>query len=101
MDMSEYIAHAERMTRLQPEGMISSGGETLEDIFLRAYAGQVVSTEQDKKSVLEAFNRDENVTSPEMLFSLQNRTAEYNLNVQLYSALVRKAVNAVDTLVRA
>lgn len=72
----------------------------LEEVMSRAF--EAANDTQILKNVeLTRIQDYRNAISPEDLYLYQSRASEYNLTVSLYSALSRKAVNAIDTLIRA
>lgn len=73
----------------------------LEDILRQAVAHNAVEISQQKSLVLKMANDPTYTSNPEMLSRIQEGASQYNLTVSLYSAMTRKAVNAIDTLIRA
>lgn len=53
----------------------------------------------DKVSVINGINNSD--LNIENLYQYQLKASEYNIKLSLYAALARKAVTAVDTLIRA
>ncbi|MCE0489051.1 type III secretion system inner rod subunit SctI [Pantoea sp. Mb-10] len=72
-----------------------------DDSLLEGIAGNIEAQYRQKISELERIKDYQNALTPEDLYAYQTRASEYNLTVSLYSALTRKAVSAIDTVVRA
>ncbi|AZN38081.1 type III secretion system protein PrgJ [Iodobacter ciconiae] len=77
------------------DGLIS-----LDDRLLHAYAQSTAATENDKKEVMQILSQPGLLSDPATLFELQMRTSNYNLDVSMISTLTRKAVGAVESLLR-
>jgi type III secretion system protein len=77
-----------------------SGVISLDDRLLQAYAQRTVATEIDKNEVMQRLSQPEALSDPAALFDLQVRTSNYNLEVSMISTLTRKAVSAVESLLR-
>nr|WP_238938630.1 type III secretion system inner rod subunit SctI [Pseudomonas typographi] len=73
---------------------------SLEDRLLGAYASAGVETRQ-AEAAIQAIIDSPDITHPEVLAKLQTQLAQYNVDVTLLNALVRKAVGTVETLLRA
>ncbi|MDZ7279362.1 type III secretion system inner rod subunit SctI [Pantoea eucrina] len=71
------------------------------DSLLENVAGNIETLYSQKLVELERVQDYRNALTPEDLYAYQTRASEYNLTVSLYSALTRKAVSAIDTVVRA
>jgi|GEM_PF-877296 len=71
----------------------------LEDRLLRAFAETSVETAQ-KTSTIEGMLRRPDITDPEQLAILQQRSGEYAVDVSMINALVRKGVSTAETLLR-
>lgn len=74
---------------------------SLDDRLIQAFSQSAVGFGMEKDSILERLEQPNAVTSPDELFSLQQRSSNYNLEVSLISTLTRKAVAAVEGLLRA
>lgn len=74
---------------------------SLESMLREAFTQDVASYYQDKMAVLDRANDPVFSTDPENIYQLQLKTSDYNIQLSLYSTLARKAVTAVDTLIRA
>lgn len=74
---------------------------SLESLMTKAVAEASEDKYAAKVSELERVQDYRNTSSPEDLYAFQTRASEYNLTVSLYSALTRKAVTAIDTVIRA
>lgn len=83
-------------------GVDSTGGhvESLENRLLLEYAKKMVSSTQDKDAAMSLLNKPGGGADPENLFRLQQMTANYNLELSMLSSLARKAVGAVETVLR-
>ncbi|MGL4604469.1 MAG: type III secretion system inner rod subunit SctI [Iodobacter sp.] len=73
---------------------------SLDDRLLQAFAQSTVATEMDKNAVMQRLSNPEALNDPAALFDLQVRTSNYNLEVSMISTLTRKAVSAVESLLR-
>lgn len=78
------------------EGQIVS----LDDRLIEAFSNNAVRIGQEQTSILSQLDRPAELSDPAVLFELQQRTANYNLEVSMISTLTRKAVGAVETLLR-
>ena len=74
---------------------------TLDQQLVSAYANNAEMFHTRKQHVLSQLSSANPPSSPEQLFSIQQQTADYNIEVSLISALTRKATSAVETLLRA
>ena len=74
---------------------------SLEGMLKKAFSETSQAQYTMKLSELERIKDYRNAITPEDLYAYQNRASEYNLTVSLYSALTRKAVTAIDTVIRA
>lgn len=81
----------------QEQGAVTS----LDELLLQAVADASEEKSAIKTHELERIQDYRNALSPEDLYVFQTRASEYNLTVSLYSALARKAVTAIDTVIRA
>ncbi|MBM2885059.1 type III secretion system inner rod subunit SctI [Chromobacterium amazonense] len=73
---------------------------SLDDRLIQAFSRSAVSAGIEKDGILQRLEQPEAVTDPEQLFQLQLRTSNYNLEVSMISTLTRKAVGAVESLLR-
>ncbi|POB00628.1 type III secretion system protein PrgJ [Chromobacterium sinusclupearum] len=73
---------------------------SLDDRLIQAFSRSAVSSGIEKDSILQRLEQPEAVTNPAELFELQLRTSNYNLEVSMISTLTRKAVGAVESLLR-
>lgn len=71
----------------------------LEDRMLKAFAETSVDA-QTRTSQIDAMLRNPNITDPEQLALLQQRSGEYAVDVSMINALVRKAVGTAEALLR-
>lgn len=76
-------------------------GLSLEGMLKKAFAEASEEQYSVKLGELERVKDYRNTIAPEDLYVYQTRASEYNLTVSLYSALTRKAVTAIDTVIRA
>ena len=72
---------------------------SLEDRLIESFAGSSVGTEQAQARINAMLDRPD-LTNPEVLSELQVMTAQYNIDVSLLNALVRKTVSTAETLLR-
>ncbi|WP_434626701.1 type III secretion system inner rod subunit SctI [Chromobacterium sp. CV08] len=73
---------------------------SLEDRLIQTFSRTAVAADVEKNDILQRLERPELVTNPAELFQLQQRTANYNLEVSMISTLTRKTVGAVESLLR-
>lgn len=73
---------------------------SLDDRLIEAFSNNAVRIGQEQTSILSQLDRPAELSDPAVLFELQQRTANYNLEVSMISTLTRKAVGAVETLLR-
>ncbi|WP_440029676.1 type III secretion system inner rod subunit SctI [Chromobacterium amazonense] len=73
---------------------------SLDDRLIHAFAQSAVSTGMEKDSIMQRLDQPNAMTDPAELFELQQRTSNYNLEVSTISTLTRKAVGAVESLMR-
>ncbi|MDR7343704.1 hypothetical protein J2X14_002124 [Pantoea alhagi] len=76
-------------------------GLSLEGMLKKALSEASEEQYSVKLGELERVKDYRNTITPEDLYVYQSRASEYNLTVSLYSALTRKAVTAIDTVIRA
>ena len=75
---------------------------TLDDRMLKAYAQSAIGLGGDRRDVVQGIEQQPGkLSDPAHLFELQQRISDYSLQVSLTGALTRKAVGAVETLLRA
>lgn len=72
---------------------------SLEDRLIETFASSSVGTEQAQARINAMLERPD-ITNPEVLSELQVMTAQYNIDVSLLNALVRKTVSTAETLLR-
>ncbi|WP_258089447.1 type III secretion system inner rod subunit SctI [Serratia liquefaciens] len=96
------------ITNIQPLSMssVSTSFNTddvipLDNFLLKSVAENAVSSQQDKDEIMSRLQELQTTTDPAKLFDLQQRTSDYNLKMSLFSTLARKAVGAIETVVRA
>ncbi|ROM93882.1 type III secretion system inner rod subunit SctI [Pseudomonas brassicacearum] len=82
------------LARPAPDSVVSLEGRLIE-----SFASSAVGTERDHARINAMLKRPD-ITNPEVLSELQLRTAQYNVDVTLLNALVRKAVTTAETLLR-
>lgn len=73
---------------------------SLEDRLTQMYAQEAFGVQEEQRQVFEKLKQAEVNSDPGELFKLQLRTTEYSLKLSLASALTRKGVGAVETLLR-
>jgi hypothetical protein len=75
---------------------------TLDDRMLQAFAQSALALGGERQDVMQSISTEPGKLSDlGHLFALQQRISDYNLQVSLTSAVTRKAVSAVETLLRA
>lgn len=74
---------------------------SLEEMLRNAFTHHVAADYNDKMEVLKSANDPASATDIDNIYQYQLRTSEYNIRLSLYSTLTRKAVTAIDTLIRA
>lgn len=77
-----------------------SSNTSLDDVMKNAFSKLMAESYLEKSDVLESIANPVNSTDPEKLFEYQKRVQQYNIDISMISALTRKAVNTVDTLLR-
>jgi hypothetical protein len=83
-----------RLATPAPDSVISLEGRLIE-----SFASSSVGIERDHAKI-NAMLRRPDITNPEVLSELQLLTAQYNIDVSLLNALVRKSVSTAETLLR-
>ncbi len=73
---------------------------SLDELMVQAYSTKAAGAATEQQAVLNKLQQPEVTSDPAELFKLQQRTADYNLQVSLISTLTRKGVGAVETLLR-
>ena len=73
---------------------------SIDDVMKNALSKLMAESYLEKSDVLESIANPVNSTDPEKLFEYQKRVQQYNIDISMISALTRKAVNTVDTLLR-
>ncbi|HID7510658.1 TPA: type III secretion system inner rod subunit SctI [Enterobacter hormaechei] len=73
---------------------------SLDDRLIQAFSKSAVNLGMEKDDILARLEQPNAVTDPAELFALQLRSSNYNLEVSLISTLTRKAVGAVEGLLR-
>ncbi|HEY4317743.1 MAG TPA: type III secretion system inner rod subunit SctI [Herbaspirillum sp.] len=88
-----------------PIGGAASGDDgfmSLDDRMLKAYSKSAVGLGTDRHDAVQSIELESGkLSDPDHLFELQQRISNYSLEVSLTSTLTRKAVSAVETLLRA
>jgi hypothetical protein len=79
------------------ETMMSSLDERLRD----AFSSTSVSAESEYRQIMEKAKDSDYLSTPGGLFDLQVRLGDYKQQVETISALTRKGVAVVETLLRA
>jgi hypothetical protein len=99
------ISNAIEKVAIAPIGGVDAGDEgfmSLDDRMLKAYAQSAVSLGGDRHDAVQSIELEPGkLSDPDHLFELQQRISNYSLEVSLTSTLTRKAVSAVETLLRA
>ncbi|EFL91405.1 putative Type III secretion effector [Candidatus Regiella insecticola LSR1] len=79
---------------------IDDGNVSLEDRMLSAYSNNIAEFSDRKNKILEQINSNKPMSFDDT-YRLQKRMGDYNMEVSLISATVRKVVGAAETLLRA
>lgn len=74
---------------------------TLEDILKNTLASANEKANADTADIAGRFSNPGNFADPGQLIRLQAEISDYNIYVSMASTLTRKAVSAVETLVKA
>jgi hypothetical protein len=75
---------------------------TLDERMLQSFSQSALSLGSERQEVMQSITTEPGkLSDPGHLFALQQRISDYNLQVSLTSAVTRKAVSAVETLLRA
>lgn len=77
----------------------AGGVVSLDDRLIRSMADFTANTERTKELVMKEIENHVQLT-PEALINLQEKVLNYNVEVSLVSAVARKAVGAVENLMR-
>lgn len=77
-----------------------SSNTSIDEVMKNAFSKLMAESYLEKSDVLESIANPVNSTVPEKLFEYQKRVQQYNIDISMISALTRKAVNTVDTLLR-
>ena len=85
------------LSEIEPAGKPAA----LEDILKSTLADANNKANFDKTAINGQFVNPVDFSKPEKLIALQTRISDYNIYVSLASTLTRKAVSAVETLVKA
>ncbi|MFK7606607.1 MULTISPECIES: type III secretion system inner rod subunit SctI [unclassified Pseudomonas] len=72
---------------------------SLEDRLIESFASSAVNSQQSQADINGMLARPD-LTDPEVLSELQVLSAQYNIDVSLLNALVRKTVSTAETLLR-
>lgn len=72
----------------------------LDEMLTQNFINVNIEKYMQKTGELNRVNDPINSSSPESLYLFQTRASAYNLEISLASALVKKGVTAIDTLVR-
>jgi hypothetical protein len=72
---------------------------SLESRLVQGFAQAAVRADHDVAAINAMLERPD-ITNPEVLAQLQQRLAQYNIDVSLLNVLVRKSVGTVETLLR-
>ncbi|KAF3999347.1 type III secretion system inner rod subunit SctI [Glaciimonas immobilis] len=91
-------ASSAKFSDISPNEMSSI---SLDDRLRDAFASSSVATQNEYQYFMSAVTNAKNITSPGALFELQVRLGDYKQEVEVISALTRKAVSTVETLLRA
>ncbi|AZF15597.1 MULTISPECIES: type III secretion system inner rod subunit SctI [Pseudomonas] len=78
----------------------SDASESLEGRLIQAFSEKSVEAEHYVSAINSILSRPGMLSDPEVLFELQQQTANYNLDISMVSTLTRKAVGAVEALMR-
>ncbi|VVE37105.1 hypothetical protein PHO31112_03945 [Pandoraea horticolens] len=81
---------------------IDAGGSPVQlDALLQRMLTSVNDTANvDKSAIAEHFSNRADFTKPENLIELLSKVSDYNISISLESSLARKAVSAIETLVK-
>ena len=75
-------------------------GLSLDERLINVYAQTSQEIKAEQRYVIDKLQKGPITSDPAELFNLQQMTSDYNLKVTLISALARKGVSAVETLLR-
>lgn len=95
-DQARHITNSITDVSMDDQAVIS-----LEDRLTQMYAHEAFGAQEEQRQVFEKLNQGDVYSDDDELFKLQLRTTEYSLKLSLASALTRKGVSAVETLLRA
>lgn len=92
--LDALVSHSRDITRQETDVV------SLDDRLIQSFSKSAVNLGMEKDAILARLQQPNAVTDPADLFSLQLRSSNYNLEVSLISTLTRKAVGAVEGLLR-
>jgi len=98
---SHKTANVSPLNQSIDECFIDGELESLDERLMQALAQSTVSSGVEKETTMAAIQQPGITTDPEKLFKIQQDTSDYNIKVSLISTLTRKAVGAVETVLRA
>lgn len=75
-------------------------GLSLDERLINVYSQTAQEMKAEQSYVIDKLQKGPITSDPAELFNLQQMTSDYNLKVTLISALARKGVSAVETLLR-
>lgn len=85
---------------LSPLTVEGASGLSLDERMIHAIATMANNANHEQQEVLKKLQRPETISDPNELFSLQQRSADYNLQVSKLAILARKGVSTIETLLR-
>jgi hypothetical protein len=81
---------------------IDAGGNPvqLDALLQRMLSNANDAANLDKTAIAEHFTNRADFANPEKLIELLSKVSDYNLSISLESSLARKAISAIETLVK-
>lgn len=94
------IGAVSKQAAVQEVGMHGGQVFSLGDRIRDAFADVSVDAQKEYEFLMAAVNDPARVSSPDWLLEIQTRLGDYRNKVETISALTRKGVSAVETLLR-
>lgn len=93
--------HSTILTQIDPASHVSEGVLSLEQRLTAAASSAFVEKGEEKNIIQTGVDNPANTSDPAALLELQKRAANYEINTMLISSLTHKAVDALNTLLKA
>ena len=93
--------HSTIITQIDPASHVSEGVLSLEQRLTAAASSAFVEKGEEKNILQTAIDNPSNTSDPAALLEIQKRTVNYEGSTMLISPLTHKAVDALNTLLKA